>query len=295
VGIHGIAQEFNGRFSLEQVWLASVRDGLMAAGHHSMAEALTDRQLRVAFFGDLFRPPGSMGGQEFRYSPSAIRPGPELDLLAEFYRAALASDAGTEAAAEVSMAGGLVTAQAMVERLLRTRAFAGIARYALVGALKQVARFLFDQAAKEQVIEHVRDAVHDDTRVLIGHSMGSIVAYEYLCRYQPPGIRLLVTIGSPLGIRNLIFDHLTPAPVGAVGVWPGAMRAWVNIADPNDVVALRKELSPLWAGSAAERTIIDQRVDNGREPHSAARYLNSRQTGAALGDALGWSSAHSLA
>jgi pimeloyl-ACP methyl ester carboxylesterase len=174
----------------------------------------------------------------------------------------------------------------MVERLLRNRTFAGIAQHALVGTLKQVARFLSDQPTKERVMERVQDAVHDDTRVLIGHSMGSIVAYEYLCRYRPPGIRLLVTLGSPLGIRNLIFDRLTPAPVNGVGVWPGKTGTWVNVADPNDVVALRKELSPLWLGPFSGNEITDRRVDNGNEPHSAARYLNSRQAGAALGEAL---------
>ena len=288
MGIHGIAQEFNGRFGLEQVWLASARDGMAAAGRQAVAAALTDQHLRVAFFGNLFRPLGTMGGQEFPYSPSDMRPGLELDLLAEFYRAATADDAGPEG----SMRGGRVAAQVMVERLLRTKTFAGIARHALVGTLKQVVRFLSDQPTKELVLERVREAVHDDTRVLIGHSMGSIIAYEYLCLYQPPGVRLLVTLGSPLGIRNLIFDSLTPAPVAGVGVWPGKVGTWVNVADQNDVVALRKELSPLWSGPFSAYQITDRRVDNGDEPHSVARYLNSRQAGAALADALrdvpGW-------
>ena len=287
MGIHGIAQEFNGPFGLEQIWLASVRDGLAAAEYHAIAAALTDQHMQVAFFGNLFRPLGTMGNQDFPYSPSDMRPGLELDLLAELYRAASADDASSERGAAGSMSGGRVTAQVMVERLLRTRTFAGIARHALVGTLKQVVRFLSDQPTKERVIERVRDAVHDDTRVLIGHSMGSIVAYEYLCRYQPSGIRLLVTLGSPLGIRNLIFDRLTPAPVAGVGVWPGKVQTWVNVADPNDVVALRKQLSSLWAGPFSGHEIIDRRVNNGDEPHAAARYLNSRQTGAALGDALG--------
>jgi alpha/beta hydrolase fold len=282
VGIHGIAQEFSGRFSLEQLWLASVRDGLAAATYHALAEALTSRHLRVAFFGNLFRRPGTMGGQEYPYSASDLRPGLELDLLAELYQTASAGDAGPEE----SMRGGRVTAQAMVERLLRNKTFAGVARHALVGTLKQVALFLSDQSTKERVLEQVRDAVHDDTRVLIGHSMGSVVAYEYLCRYQPSGIRLLVTLGSPLGIRNLIFDRLTPAPVAGVGVWPGKADAWVNVADPNDVVALRKELSGLWSGSFSAYEITDRRADNGDQPHSVSRYLNSRQAGAALGEAL---------
>jgi len=61
----------------------------------------------------------------------------------------------------------------------------------------------------------------------------------------------------------------------------------VNVADPNDIVALRKDLAPLFPGSAPEQTIADRLVDNGKEPHAIERYLNSRQTGSALGDVLG--------
>jgi hypothetical protein len=289
VGIHGIAQQYDGRFSLEQVWLASLRDGLAAAGHHAIAEGMTERHLRVAFFADLFRPSGAMGAVDFPYSISDLKSNLELDLLAEFYRAAVADD--TRSVGERSpverMTGGRVAVQAMVERLLRTKTFAGIAKHAFVGSLKQVALFLADRPTKERVIASVRDAVRDDTRVVIGHSMGSIVAYEYLCRHRPPGVQLLVTLGSPLGIRNLIFDRLAPPPVAGVGAWPGEVQAWVNVADPNDFVALRKQLCGLWSSGSAERGIVDREVDNGGRPHYATRYLNSRQTGAALGDVLG--------
>lgn len=290
VGIHGISQEFNGRFGLEKIWLPPMRDGLAAAGYHTAATALTDQRMRVAFFGDLFRPAGTMGGQDFPYEPSDIRPGLELDLLTELYRAALAEEnslSDQEPGTADSMSGGRVVAQVMVERLLRTRTFARITRHAFVGSLKQVVRFLSDQPTKERVLERVREALHDDTQVLIGHSMGSIVAYESLCRYQPPSIRLLITLGSPLGIRNIIFDRLTPGPIHGRGVWPGNISTWINVADPNDVVALRKELSTLWDNSIFTHTISDRKVNNGKEPHSVVRYLNSRQTGAALGDVLG--------
>lgn len=288
VGVHGIAQEFKGPFSLEQVWFAGARDGLAASGHEGRARMLREEDLKVAFFGDLFRKPGSMG-PGYPYSPSDLRRGLEVDLLAEFYQAAAAEDTaqGSQAGMAGNMRVGRVPVQVMVERLLRTKAFAGIAQRAFVGALKQVADFLSVEATKDRVLERMRDAVGDDTRVIIGHSMGSVVAYEYLCRYEPSGVRALVTLGSPLGIRNLIFDRLTPAPVDGRGVWPGKAQSWVNVADRNDVVALRKEISGLWEDPARGRLVVDRRADNGDEPHSAERYLSSRQTGAALANALG--------
>lgn len=66
------------------------------------------------------------------------------------------------------------------------------------------------------------------------------------------------TRGSPLGIAGLIFDRLAPAPVGGRGVRPRVVRAWTNVADRRDVVALVKELEPLFGG------IDDVPVDNGR-------------------------------
>ena len=70
VGIHGIAQQFAGGYQLTSVWYDALRDGLVAAGHRAAADALAVNDIRVAFFGDLFRPPGVMAAQDPPYSSS---------------------------------------------------------------------------------------------------------------------------------------------------------------------------------------------------------------------------------
>src|SRR6516164_202414 len=55
VGIHGIGQQFGGGYQLGDVWFKAIRDGLVKAGHPKTAEALAPEEVRVAFFGDLFR------------------------------------------------------------------------------------------------------------------------------------------------------------------------------------------------------------------------------------------------
>jgi len=285
VGVHGIAQQFTGGFELQSAWLAALRDGLAAAGHRARAKAITDKDLRVAFFGDLFRPPGAMAAQDPPYSPADIQPGPERDLLAEFYRAAVADEPALGPPAG-AMASGSVAVQVMAERLLRSRTFAGVAQRALIGSLKQVTRFLADPGTRNRVLDRVGEELDGGTRILIGHSLGSVVAYEYLCQHQPSSVELLVTLGCPLGIPNVIFDQLTPAPAGGRGTWPGAIKTWVNVADPHDVVALRKQLAGLFPGPLG-RAISDRLVDNGNDPHAVVRYLNARETGNALGDVLG--------
>ena len=60
----------------------------------------------------------------------------------------------------------------------------------------------------------------------------------------------------------------------------------MNVADPDDVVALRKQLAPLFAAHQGKDGIEDRLVDNGDEPHAISRYLNAEPTGAALGRVL---------
>jgi hypothetical protein len=92
VGVHGIAQQFSGGYQLGAVWYDALRDGLSAAGYGPAADALGSADLRVAFFGDLFRPSGAMAGQNPPFSAADVEPGLERDLLAEFSRAVVAQE-----------------------------------------------------------------------------------------------------------------------------------------------------------------------------------------------------------
>jgi hypothetical protein len=162
-----------------------------------------------------------------------------------------------------------------------------MAQRGFVGHLKQVTAFLGNTAVKQSALTRVREQISSDTRVMIGHSLGSVVAYEYLCCDRPDSLELLVTLGSPLGIANMIFDKLTPTPVDGAGAWPGTVTTWVNVADPDDIVALRKDLAPLFPGTLQNQSVIDRLIDNGDKPHAVERYLNTRQVGSAIGNVLG--------
>ena len=286
MGVHGIAQQFGGGFELTAVWYDAIRDGLVAAGHESMADTLAKDDVRVAFFGSLFRSPGTMAVGDPPFTAVDVRPGLERDLLAEFYGAAVAQDASLSPPAG-AMGSGREAVQVMLARLLRSRTFANVAQRAFIGNLRQVSQFLSDHTVKDQVLARVHDKIDASTRVLVGHSLGSVVTYEYLCRYQPLSVELLITLGSPLGIPNLVFDRLTPAPTHGKGAWPGRTVNWVNVADPNDIVALRKQLARLFSESFAGMNVNDRLVENGDQPHAIARYLNATQTGSSIGDVLG--------
>ena len=90
----------------------------------------------------------------------------------------------------------------------------------------------------------------------------------------------MVTIGSPLGIPNIVFDRLTPAPSEGRGAWPAGVRGWTNLCDRYDVVALRKRLAPLFGD------VQDIPVDNGWQAHAIDRHLRAVETGTAITEGL---------
>jgi hypothetical protein len=285
LGVHGIAQQYRSGPELTRGWLDAIRGGLEVAGFRGTADGLAENDVRVAFFGDLFRPRGAMAGGDPPYTPADVKPGPERDLLESWYEAAVNQDPSL-GPPQGAMGPGRVAAQAMLDRLLRSRTFAGVARRGFIGNLKQVTAFLAASHVKEEALQRVAAEITPDTRVIVGHSLGSVVVYEYMARYSPPQVQLLVTLGSPLGIPSLVFERLTPAPAGGVGAWPGQVAGWVNVADADDVVALRKQLAPLFPAPDGGAGVGDHLVDNGDEPHAVSRYLNAEPTGAALGRVL---------
>jgi hypothetical protein len=85
-----------------------------------------------------------------------------------------------------------------------------------------------------------------------------------------------------VGIANLVFDRLEPAPVEGRGHWPGPPDlCWTNVADRADVVALEKDLRPRFGQQV--RSAI---VHNGAHAHDATAYLTDPVTGLAISGGL---------
>jgi pimeloyl-ACP methyl ester carboxylesterase len=173
----------------------------------------------------------------------------------------------------------------LVQRALnavsRSKFWANVSQGMLIGDLKQVVSYLNDADVHEKVLKIVVDKIRSDTKVVIGHSLGSVVAYEALCR-KPENIVSFISLGSPLGIRNLIFDKLSPRPdANGTGAWPGRVEYWTNIADKGDLVALQKRLAPFFGSR-----VKDIMVYNGADAHHGERYLTARETGEAASQGL---------
>jgi hypothetical protein len=277
VAVHGIGQQLKGPHTLQETWLPAMRDGLALAG----AGVPAAEDLVCGFYGDLFRRSGTKGVGEPSFRAGDVEEGFERELLAAWWREA----AGTEAQVQGPDAKTKLRTPDSVQRALnalsRSRFFAGLAERALIGFIKQVHRYFAEPQVRAQVVDRVAREIGPDTRVVVGHSLGSVVAYEALCAHPDRPVRMLVTLGSPLGIRHLVFDRLQPAPADGLGAWPGEVASWTNIADDGDVVALVKELRP-WFGQRVE----DLRVHNGAKAHDISPYLTARETGRAVAAAL---------
>ncbi|GIH68399.1 hypothetical protein [Sphaerimonospora thailandensis] len=98
-----------------------------------------------------------------------------------------------------------------------------------------------------------RDAVADTIRrraprVVVAHSLGSVVTYEALWAQPELEVELLVTLGSPLGMRNVVFERLLPAPLNGWGTRPPGVRRWINVADKDDIAAIPSDLGGCFEG-----------------------------------------------
>lgn len=70
---------------------------------------------------------------------------------------------------------------------------------------------------------------------------------------------------------------MAAAGLGPRGRWPGPGRAWVNVADQGDVVALVKDLRTGF-GPGVDCWL----VDNGANAHDVRPYLTAVETGQAI-------------
>ncbi|OXM61442.1 hypothetical protein CF165_38400 [Amycolatopsis vastitatis] len=278
--VHGIGQQAAGEQSLSQTWVPALLDGLTRA---DQGDAATADDVAMGFYGDLFRPAGELltvGDPMF--TAADVDPGLEEELLLAWWREAARVDpkvAPPEADTLVRAPGSV---QAALRQLSRSRFFGGLALRAMVFDLKQVRRYLQDPRLRDAARAAVRKLITAETRVVVAHSLGSVVAYEVLAAMPDHQVQALVTLGSPLGIANLIFDRLDPTPHDGLGAWPGSdTLVWTNVADRGDVVALEKDLRPRFGPR-----VVNAVVHNGARAHAVAAYLTDKLTGTAIADGL---------
>lgn len=145
--------------------------------------------------------------------------------------------------------------------------------------LRDVHEFLFNDRRRQEMENSLLDriAAGGGPFIVIGHSQGSMIAYDVLRQLNKAqcNVPLFLTIGSPLGISE-VKDML--------GKWnnnefrvPDCVTRWVNVADPLDPVAADPELAGEYVAGPGQ-SLVDLTVDNldsPRHPHSGTGYLRT--------------------
>lgn len=147
----------------------------------------------------------------------------------------------------------------------------------------------------------LRQAFAAGDRVLvIGHSMGAVIVYDALWELthleaNPGKVDLLLTLGSPLGMR-FVQDRLLGFHDPDERRFPCNIRHWVNIAAHGDLTALdpeiRNDFLPMLEQGCAE-SIEDRhrgvfnyfRNDKGLNEHRSYGYLVEQHVARAI---LAW-------
>jgi predicted alpha/beta hydrolase family esterase len=271
VGVHGISQQQSGRHQLLKAWQPALADGVDRATGGDGPEFEFD----LAYYGNFFLAATTDKG----ITDKAIGAG-DLEALdddmVEFF-GNVENEVVDEEPTKEEAAKELGELLRPVSRLAAwlDRRFGVLGRGLFFGDLVQVRRYQRDDDLAAAVRFQLEKTIGTRTRVLIGHSLGSLVAYEYLCLHPDSGVDTLITLGSPLALRSIQDSLRTAGADGRPMAPPGLVR-WVNVRDRSDPVSCGGGLSATWSA------VADELVDNGDDPHAATRYLGKKETGAAV-------------
>jgi pimeloyl-ACP methyl ester carboxylesterase len=255
--VHGAFHEMWGPFRLGFRWAPPMMDGLWAAGVdvHAVSLEQMHRAVTVAFWGDLVRP----------------TPRPASEVMAQLSGD---DDAGLAGLASRFESDG-------------PKALDHIGRAMAAEANKRstelLGQYFTDPDLRAAIHGRLERHLGPDTKVVVAHSMGTVIAYQVLCAHPELQVQQFITLGSPLGTPGLVLDRLDPPPVDGRGVWPASVTAWANVAAEGDLATMAAPaLAPVFG-----EELRDSYVFNGRHPHDIEGYLTAAQTGAALADGLG--------
>ena len=124
---------------------------------------------------------------------------------------------------------------------------------------------------RELLKQELRTRLANNEKVLlIGHSLGSVIAYDTLWELSheeklPGKIDMFLTIGSPLGM-NYVQKRLMGHDKKAKDKYPANIQHWVNIASVGDIVAVEREFSKSY------KEMIELKMVGSIEDHCSGIY-----------------------
>jgi subtilisin family serine protease len=147
------------------------------------------------------------------------------------------------------------------------------------------AAYFFAPSTRKRIQDRVRAVLGaaKSPIVIVAHGLGAVIAYDVLHALRGKvAVRLLVTIGAPLG-STIIHERL--ATTGALRFPPNVDR-WANVADPIDPISSDKwcdaipspEPPALVQRRSIENYVVFNRrarVGDGFNPHASTGYFDT--------------------
>lgn len=233
--VHGRSQGGKVPADLSATWLEALRKGLKAEGLSLPNKIEVD----FPFYAD--RLDDFVSDFELPADPAFVPKGsPVFDEYAAFK-----AEVADEMRMRANISDGQVQAEAgdlpaekgpqnwaWVQAIIRLldRNLTGVSEGTIEVFLRDVFLYSRKKVVRNAIDKIVAASLTSDTTVVVGHSLGSVVAYNVL-RNAATKPSMLVTVGSPLGIRAL-------RPGLGVLTNPSGKKGWYNAYDPRDVVAL---------------------------------------------------------
>ena len=282
--VHGRAQQDKDPSVLQAQWEQALRKGLDAASLERPARM----QIAFPYYGDeldelvqQLESPSlaevNARGTEPETADAAFR----REFLEELAKGANLTDAEIElqypGTGEIRERGVMnwEWVQAIARALDHSRR---LGNFTLDLFTRDVSVYLTVPAVRRRIDDIVAATIGGEPCVVVGHSLGSVVAYNVL-RSTNHKVRRYVTVGSPLGVKAI--QRRLDLPL----CMPSTTCDWFNAMDEADVVSLR----PLDAESfpirpeVTNRTSVQNDTDN---RHGIAGYLSDAKVARWIVEAL---------
>lgn len=234
--VHGRSQGGKDPVVLKAEWLASLDEGLAAAG----ASLPNGVKFDFPFYGDTLDAEVARMAKPDLSDVSSMGSG-ENDAYADFMASVLTevqqnaglseADIHAEMDSDVSAMGpeNWEWVQAIIKVL--DKRLPGLTSFTFEVFLRDVFLYLTSRTMRRKINEVIEAELSDEPTVVVSHSLGTIACYDIFKGRDPKNIKGFITLGSPLGIKGVsghlgLLKHVSPE------------RQWYNAFDERDVVAL---------------------------------------------------------
>jgi pimeloyl-ACP methyl ester carboxylesterase len=263
--LHGRAAQMDIPATIRRDYEDALRFGLERIGS-SVDQSAID--VRFAFYGDIWRP-------DLRQPLPRIEPAPPGE---EF---------GLPGVGDISLwvDEHLGVGDALLEHILRD-----VDDYFTEPDLRRLTNARLGQAVRS-------DLPNGEKAIVVGFSMGSLVAYDSLRSDGSLPVAALITIGSPLAMPSFYRRVENSAPAGAAvrTPFPSQLGMWVNVWTKDDpATAGHYQMGARYPAAPPSALVVQDVETWGRSAsptnpavaHNASDYMSSRVFATALHAAL---------